>query len=174
LKLKTTYILIILGALALGLLIFNNYYAYFRFSVVPKLEYSKLIFALGLFGGALFYFLKKWRRLLAKLVIGAFAVCVILNLQLVVEFFQAVQKQNRLSEYVELNTCKDLETRFALDLKKGEIKYFQFGLVYDTGLEEELNEKYGIETFGMGCNFQDKFECYNKLVMHYVQEHKNR
>ena len=72
-------------------------------------------------------------------------------------------------EYSELETCEEMEKRFALDLKNGEIKYFQFGIGYDIELEKSLKDKYGIETYGMGCTIQSEKECYNELVNNYLK-----
>ncbi len=47
----------------------------------------------------------------------------------------------RYSEYSEIETCKEMEKRFATDLKNGEIKYFQFGIGYDIELEKALKYK---------------------------------
>lgn len=112
----------------------------------------------------LYFFNKKWGILLTKIMIGAFGVCLILNLYLVAQIYESVQIQKRYAEYSEIETCIEMEKRFATDLKNGEIKYFQFGIGYDIDLEETLKVKYDIETFGMGCLVQSEMECYNDLV----------
>tara|TARA_R110001592_G_scaffold35573_2_gene120932 strand:- start:3161 stop:3388 length:228 start_codon:yes stop_codon:yes gene_type:complete len=63
-----------------------------------------------------------------------------------------------------------METRFASDLKKGEIKYFFFGIGYDTELAKKLDDKYKIETLGMGCMIQSEMICYNELVDKFLKE----
>ena len=52
-----------------------------------------------------------------------------------------------------MNTCEELENRFASDLKKGEIKYFQFGFGIDIGLQEHLKDKYKIESYIYNLNY---------------------
>jgi hypothetical protein len=51
------------------------------------------------------------------------------------------------------------------DLKKGEIKYLQFGITTDLELQKTLKTKYGIECYRMGC--------YNDLVNNYLKEKFN-
>ena len=63
-----------------------------------------------------------------------------------------------------------MEIRFTSDLKKGEIKYFFFGIGYDTELAKILDHKYKIETFGMGCMIQSEMICYNELVDKFLKE----
>ena len=105
--------------------------------------------------------------------IGTFGICLILNLYLVAQIYESAQIQKRFSEYTELETCEEMETRFASDLKNGEIKYFQFGIGYDMELEKALKDKYEIETFGMGCTIRSEMICYNELVNAHLKEKHN-
>ncbi|MCG2432126.1 hypothetical protein [Aequorivita xiaoshiensis] len=170
---RTKYTLLILGTSAFGLLIYNRYNAIAEVSIIPELEYSKIFFGIGILSIGLYYFLKKWRKVLPKIMIGAFGICLALNLYIVVQIYESVQIQKRLTEYSELETCGEMEKRFASDLKNGEIKYFQFGFGYDMELDKTLKKKYGIETFGMGCTIYSEMICYNELVNTYLKEKHN-
>ena len=171
---RTKYILLTLGILALGLLIFNNYYAYYWYSIVTELEYSKIIFGIGILSVGLFYFAKKWRNGLTKIIIGAFGICIVINLYLFAEYYKTVQKQNRLTEYYELESCGKMESRFAVDLKKGELKYFHFGLGSIIGMEDIMESEYDVEYYSMGCILRSEMECYNKLVDKHLKKNFNK
>ena len=166
--------LLTLGILAFGLLIFNNYYAYYWYSIVPELEYSKIIYGIGILSVGLYYFVKKWRNVMTKIMIGAFGICLILNLYLVAEYYKDVQSQNRLSEYYELETCKKMENRFVVDLKKGELKYFHFGIGAIMGMKDIMQSNYDIEYYSMGCLLRSEMECYNKLVDKYLKQNYDK
>ncbi len=166
--------LLILGILAFCLLIFNNYYAYYWYSIVLELEYSKIIFGIGILSVGLHYFIKKWRNVMTKIMIGAFVVCLVLNLYLVVEYYKDVQSQNRLSEYYELETCKKMENRFVVDLKKRELKYFHFGIGVIMGMKDIMKSNYDIEYYSMGCLIRSEMECYNKLVDKYLKKNYDK
>ena len=170
---KTKYILLILGISAFGLLVYNKYNALAEVSIIPELEYSKILFGIGILCVGLYYFVKKWRKGLTKIMIGAFGICLALNLYVVAQIYESVQIQKRLTEYAELETCEQMEKRFAIDLKNGEIKYFQFGIGYDMELEKTLKKKYEIESFGMGCTVYSEMICYNELVNAYLKEKHN-
>jgi hypothetical protein len=172
LKPKTKYILLTLGISAFGLLIFNNYYYWYH--IVPELDYSNIIFGIGILSVGLYYFVKKWRNGLTKIMLGAFGICLALNLYLVAEYYKTVQSQNRLSEYYELETCEKMENRFAVDLKKGELKYFHFGLGGIIGMGDLMKSNYGIEYYSMGCLLRSEMECYNKLVNKHLKEKYNK
>ncbi len=172
-NIRTKYILLILGISAFGLLIFNNNNAFSANSFIPELEYSKVFFGIGVLCGGLYFFLKKWRKGLTKIMLATFGICLVLNLYLFAEIYESVQIQNRYTEYALLETCEEMENRFATDLKNGEIKYFQFGIGYDIELEKTLKDKYNIETFGMGCTILTEMECYNELVNNYLKEKYN-
>ncbi|WP_024769094.1 FEKKY domain-containing protein [Aquimarina macrocephali] len=171
---KTKCILLTLAISVVGLLVFNSYKAYYWYSIVPELEYSKIIFGIGILSFGLFYFAKKWGNGLTKIMFVAFGICLILNLYLIVEYYKTLQTQNRLSEYYELETCKKMENRFATDLKKREIKYFHFGLGSIIGMENVMKSNYNIEYYSMGCLLRSEMECYNKLVDEYLKENYNK
>jgi hypothetical protein len=171
---RTKYILLTLGILALGLLIFNNYYAYYWYSNVPELELSKVLFAIGLLCFGLYFVIKKWMKIFTKLMIGAFSLCLAQNLYLVAEYYREIQSQNRLSEYYELESCEKMENRFAVDLKKGELKYFHFGLGGIMGMKDIMKSKYDVEYYSMGCLLRTEMECYNKLVDKYLKVNYNK
>ena len=84
------------------------------------------------------------------------------------------KQYNQLSEYEKIETCDEMENRFASDLKNGEIKYFQFGIGRDIWLQEILESKYKIECLGMGCSIQSEIECYNNMVENYLKQKYNK
>jgi hypothetical protein len=106
--------------------------------------------------------------------IGAFGICLVLNLYLVAEYYKTIQSQNRLSEYYELETCEEMEKRFAVDLKKGEIKYFDFGIGTVMGMKDVMESNYNIEYYSMGCSVRSEMDCYNKLADKYLTENYNK
>ena len=135
-----------------------------------ELEISQILFIICLVSCGLYFLITKYRKILTKIIIGTLGISFILNIHLSFENFQDILRQNRLSEYSELNTCEKMENRFATDLKNNKIKYFQFGIATDMELKQTLKTKYSIESFGMGCLIQSEFECYNKLVYKYLKE----
>lgn len=102
--------------------------------------------------------------------LGAFGICFALNLYLFIEIYPYVQIGKIYAEYSEIETCEEMEKRFAADLKNGKIIYFQFGIGYDNELAKTLKEKYKIQTIGMGCIIQSEMQCYNKLVSNHLKE----
>ncbi|WP_028873231.1 hypothetical protein [Psychroserpens burtonensis] len=169
---RTKYILLILGISAFGLSIYNKYNAYTETSFNPvELEYAKVFFGIGIFCVGLYYFNKNWRNLMTKIMIGAFGICLILNLYLIAQIYESKQIQNRLSEYYELD-CEKITDRFKADLKNNEIKYFSGGLVGSGNLSENI-KKYGIENFELGCQVYTNLNCYNELVSNYLKDQKN-
>jgi|TARA_B110000037_G_C16910558_1_gene420103 hypothetical protein len=167
---KTKYLLLFLGIVGIILLIFNSIELRYWYETIPELEISKVLFIIGLIAFILYFKVEKWRKLLTKIMIGTFGICLILNLSLFTEYYKNVLRQKRISEYYELKTCKEMETRFAADLKNGEMKYFFFGIGYDKKLAEILDDKYKIETFGMGCMIQSEMICYNELIDKFLKE----
>ncbi|SHI77886.1 hypothetical protein SAMN04488508_10374 [Aquimarina spongiae] len=140
------------------------------YNVKLELDLSKVLFVIGLLSFGLYFLAKDWHKVLTKIMIGAFGVCLVLNLHLWTEYYKTVQRQNRLAEYYELETCEKMENRFLTDLKNEKLKYFQFGIGFDLELQKTLKSKYGIESYGMGCMVQSEFDCYNELVNNYLKE----
>jgi len=103
----------------------------------------------------------------------AFGICLGLNLYVVAQIYEIVQTQNTIAEYYKLKTCGEMETRFYIDLKNADLKYFQFGIGTNLELQKTLKSKYGIKSFGMGCLVHPKFKCYNELVNNYLKEIHN-
>ena len=169
-KSKTKYLLLILSIVGLSLILFNEYKAYSDWSIVPELELSKGLFVIGIISFGLYFLIKKWRKVLTKVMIGAFSLCLAQNLYLVAEYYRITQSQKRLSEYSELNTCEEMENRFAADLKNDKIKYFSFGLVSDEEFTKKMKSEFGIENFNLGCTVYSEKICYNKLVEKHIEE----
>ena len=170
---KTKYLLLFLGIAGIILLIFNSIELWYWYETILELEISKILFIIGLIAFILYFKVEKWRELLTKIMIGTFGICLILNLSLFTEYYKNVLRQNRISEYYKLKTCKEMETRFAADLKNGEMKYFFFGIGYDIEFAKILDDKYNIETFGMGCIIESEMICYNDLLNKHLKEKYN-
>ena len=168
---KTKYILLTLGILSLILIYYNDKYALTETSFDPiELKYSKWFFAIGILSVGIYFFNKNLKKIITKIMFGAFGICLALNLFLFIQIYESVQLQKRYAEYYELETCEKMEKRFETDLQNSEVKYFQFGIGYDVKLEQILEKKYDIEMFGMGCMIQSEMECYNELVNEYLKE----
>ncbi len=139
-------------------------------NVKLELDISKGLFLLGLISFGLYFLAKDWRNGLTKIMIGAFGICLVLNLYALSEYYKISQIQNTIAEYSKIETCDEMEKRFSTDLKKGKIKYFQFGIAVDIELQKTMKTKYGIKCYGMGCIVQSEFDCYNDLVNDYLKE----
>ena len=172
-KTKTKYILLLLSVFGFALLIFNSVMMQYWYNVRLELNISQVLFAIGLLCFGLYLFVENWQKVLTKIMIGAFGICLIFNLHIWTEYYKSVQRQNRLAEYYELDTCTKMKDRFLIDLENQELKFFQFGIGSDWELHKTLESKYGIEAFGMGCSVQYEFECYNELVKNYLKEKYN-
>jgi hypothetical protein len=139
-------------------------------NVKMELDFSKILFLMGILSFGLYFFVKKWRNRLTKVMIGTFGICLVLNLYALTEYYKITKIQNTIAEYSELKTCNEMKNRFSTDLKKGEIKYFQFGIGANLELQKTLKTKYEIECFAMGCLVQSELDCYNDLVNNYLKE----
>jgi hypothetical protein len=170
---RTKYLLLTLGIIGIILLIFNSIELWYWYETKLELEISKILFLIGLVAFGLYFKVGKWKKNLTKIMIVAFSICLVLNLSLSTEYYINLQRQNRISEYYELTTCKEMETRFTTDLKNGEMKYFFFGIGYDIEFAKILDDKYNIETFGMGCMIQSEMICYNDLLNEYLKKKYN-
>ncbi len=105
--------------------------------------------------------------------LASFTICFGLNLYIFPRVYENVRINKVYAEYSEIETCEEMEKRFATDLKNNKIVYFQFGIGYDVELAKTLENKYKIQSFGMGCTIQSEKECYNKLVNEYLKEKYN-
>ena len=144
------------------------------YNVKLELTISKVLFFIGLMSIGLYFLAKDWQNFLTKTMIGAFGICFVLNLHLWTEYYKSLQKQKRLTEYYELDTCEKMENRFSIDLKKGELKYFHFGIGSIIGMDEILGSKYNIEYYSMGCILRSEMECYNKLIDKHLKKKFNK
>ncbi|NMH88061.1 hypothetical protein HHX25_11150 [Flavivirga sp. Y03] len=174
-KPKTKYILSILVISGFALLYYNHNNELTETSFdSTELKYAKRFFGIGILCLVLYFFNKKLKNLLTKIMFGVFGISLALNLYIFPRIYESVRINKIYYEYSEIETCEEMEKRFATDLKNGEIKYFQFGIGYNVGLEKTLKEQYNIETFGMGCTIQSEKECYNKLVNEYLKKDFNK
>tara|TARA_R110002126_G_scaffold289763_2_gene445426 strand:- start:846 stop:1379 length:534 start_codon:yes stop_codon:yes gene_type:complete len=170
-KLKTSIIVIILSSLGIYLLFSNlDVRDINNFNLLKNI--SAILIIIGIIG-FIIYLIAKESRAIRNIIIGLFIISLTINSYVGYYKYQMNKTNKILSEYYELKTCKEMETRFESDLKKGEVKYFQFGIGYDIELAKLLNEKYKIETFGMGCMIQSEIICYNNLVNDYLKEKYN-
>ncbi|SDS35524.1 hypothetical protein SAMN05216503_2794 [Polaribacter sp. KT25b] len=170
-KLKTSIIILILSSLVIYLLFSNsNVRNINNFNLL--LNISAILIVIGIIG-FIIYLIAKESRKIKNITIGLVFISLAINSYVGFYKYQMNKRNKILSEYYELKSCKEMETRFASDLKKEEIKYFFYGIGYDTELAKILDNKYKIETFGMGCLIQSEFECYNNLVYKYLKESHN-
>ncbi|WP_405207184.1 hypothetical protein [Aquimarina sp. LLG6339-5] len=172
---RTIYILLILAFSGFVLSYYNHNNALNGTSFDPlELKYAKRFLGIGILCVGLYFFKKKWRSVLTKIMIGTFGICFALNSYLFIEIYPYVQINKISDEYYFIESCEEIESRFATDLKNGEIKYFQFinGDDYNIELENTLKNKYKIQTFEMGI-MQPKLEYYNQLVNAYLKEKYN-
>jgi hypothetical protein len=87
-KSKTKYILTILAILDLVLIYYNHFNALNETSFdPPELKYSKWLFGIGILCVGFYFSNKSWRNILTKIMLGAFGICLALNLYL---FFQII------------------------------------------------------------------------------------
>ena len=170
---KTKYIILALATSAFGTLIFINNEAYCRYSIIFKFEYSKIAFGIGVLFFVIYNYIRKSPKIFGRLMVYTFGTCLVLNIYLMTEYYKMEQRRITLSEYHKLGTCDLMGNRFATDLIKGEIKYFQFGMGTDLQLQKTLDTKYGIESFGMGCCVLPNMNCYNNLVNEYLKKKYN-
>ncbi|MFD0992824.1 FEKKY domain-containing protein [Tenacibaculum geojense] len=173
-KTKTKYILLILSIITFSLLTFNSVKMQYWYNVKLELDIAKFLFVIGLISFGFYFLAKGWRNVLTKIMIGVFGICLVLNLHLWAEYDKAIQKQKRLTEYYELENCEKMENRFEVDLKKGELKYFHFGLGSIIGMENIMESEYNIEYYSMGCILRSEMECYNKLVDKHLKKNFNK
>lgn len=136
------------------------------------LNISGILIVIGVLG-FIIYLLTNESAKIKKVVIGLFIISLAINSYVGYYKYQMNKTYEILSEYYEIETCNEMETRFVTDLKKGEVKYFQFGIGFDIESAKLLSDKYEIETFGMGCIAQSKFICYNALLNNYLKEKYN-
>ena len=170
-KLKTSIIIVTLCSLGTYFLFESNDMRNINnFNLL--LNISWILIAIGIIG-FIIYLLTKENTKIKKVIIGLFIISLAISSYVGFYKYQFNNANNILSEYYEIETCGEMETRFLTDLKKGEIKYFKFGLGFDSELQKTLNSNYGIQSFGMGCLVESKFYCYNNLVNNYLKEKYN-
>ena len=172
-KLKTSIIIGILSSLGMYLLFSNSDVRNINnFNFL--LNISAILIIIGIIGFITYLIVKESRKI-KNIIIGFFFISLAINSYVRFYKYQMNKTHKIIAEYYELKTCKEMENRFATDLKKGEVKYFQFGIGYDIELAKLLNEKYEIRTFGMGClvPIGTKIKCYNNLVNEYLTENYN-
>ena len=167
-KLKTSIIISVISSLGIYLLFSNSDVRNINnFNLL--LNISAILIIIGIIGFIIYLIAKESRRI-KNITIGLVFISLAINSYVGFYKYQMNKRNKILSEYYELKTCKEMETRFTSDLKKGEIKYFFFGIGYDTELANILDDKYKIETFGMGCLIKSEMICYNELVDKFLKE----
>lgn len=173
-KTRTKYILLILASTAFALTIYNHNNELTESSFdSDELRYAKRFLGIGILCAGLYLFNKNWQNILTKFILGTFGICLALNLYIFPQIYESVKVNKKYAEYSEIDTCEEMEKRFAADVKNEEIFYFQFGLGYDIELAKTLKEKYKIQTIGMGCLIQSEMECYNELVNNHLKKKFN-
>ena len=170
-KLKTSIIIVILCTLGVYLQ-FSNFDVRDINNFNLMLNISGILILIGI-PGFIIYLIKKENKKIKKVVIGLFFLSLAINSYVGYNKYKFNKISEIISEYFELETCEEMENRFATDLKNGEIKYFQFGIGYDMELKKTLKDKYKIESFGMGCTVHSEMICYNDLVNDYLKEKYN-
>jgi len=65
----------------------NNALAETSFDLV-ELKYAKIFFGAGVSCGGLYFLNKNWRNLITKIMIGAFGICLALNLYVLIQIIQ--------------------------------------------------------------------------------------
>jgi len=63
-----------------------------------------------------------------------------------------------------------MKTKFEIDLKNNQLKYFSFGMFEPQNLNENLKDL-NIENFHQGCVL-NHLNCYNKLIENYILKSK--
>ncbi len=62
------------------------------------------------------------------------------------------------------------ENQFKIDLEENDVKYFTFGMGEDEEFRAELEERFGLKVYHLGCSTTPPFDCYNKKVEQVVFE----
>ena len=170
-KSRAKYIILVISLLGLVLLVYNSIkWLYWEHKL---LHLSKILFGLGLICLILFFRKKEWKKSLTRIMLVSFSLSLFLGVIVTYQHFDLKRQQAVLNEYDQIETCDGLKERFEVDLKKNELKYFDFGMFGDVDLRRELKKKYNIESFGMGCLVDIKAKCYNGLVNEYLIEKYN-
>lgn len=167
-KLRIQFTWLPVALIALGLHWYNRNVAYKMESVVPELDYSLLFLGVGLLGGIVFMFTRD-TKILSKVLTIIFGLSLVINLFLLYDYYNMIKEGKEFEEYTAIKSCKEMEMRFQEDVKKGKIKYFEFGMGTIIGFKETL-KNYDITSYGMGCILYSEMKCYNKLVEEYFEK----
>ena len=101
-----------------------------------------------------------------------FSISLIISAYLSYGYYE-MQRSIEIATKYEKANCAELKKLFTMDLKNDEIKYFKYGMAPDIELRDNLNSKYGIECFAMGCVQFSTIDCYNDLVNEHLKEKYN-
>jgi len=172
-KTRTKYLLLTLGITGIILLIFNSIELWYWYDTKLELEISQILFIIGLISFGFYFISEKWKNFLTKIMIGIFGISLALNIHLSTKSYKNLQHRNQISEYSELKTGEEMENRFAVDLKEGEVKYFHFNSFSTIEIKDILKSKYDIEYFFMGCLANSEMIYYNKLVDKHLNKKHN-
>lgn len=88
----------------------------------------------------------------------------ILNMILLKEVFILEYTKYRMSQIEKIDTCEKAQLQFDIDLKNQSLKYFTFGMGVDEEYQNNLEDKYNLEVYHMGCIVENSYECYNEHV----------
>ncbi|WP_144709407.1 hypothetical protein [Cellulophaga sp. RHA_52] len=85
-KTRTKYIFLIIGIIDSVLIYYNHNNALAETSFdPPELKYSKWLFGIGILCVGLYFLNERWRNILAKIMLGAFGICLALSLYLFIQ-----------------------------------------------------------------------------------------
>lgn len=167
---KLKHIIIMTFLLGIGLEILG----YLKFG---KNEYLSDLGISFIFTGIIILYLTLPRNFKIKSPFLSFSVLVVSLMNFVfISFFNFTHFSNIeilkiRNEYFNL-TCEEVLSKFEIDKKNQEIKYFHFNMFNVESLEEKLG-KAGVEYHFMGCLVHESLECYNNLVMEYLKSEHN-
>ena len=167
---KTKYSIILIAVIGLILLIFSS--IKWMHWGIEYLLIAKILFLIGLISFVLYFLAKDWQKTLTKIMLFSFSISLILSTYLSYAYFEREKTIALITKYERAN-CNELKELFATDLKNKDIKFFQYGMGTDIELQENLESKYGIRSFGMGCVKFSTIDCYNDLVNNYLIERFN-
>ncbi len=175
-KIKIKYIALVLFLVDSFLLIINIKYQDETASVIPDLDYAKLLFYLGIISLIIYLIIAKFKKVLTIFVtmaIISFCISIFFNLRLAKDNYDRIQCNKGISEYYkyfEFESCEKIKKRFEEDLINGELKYFRNEFNSDLEFEERLRDKHNIKLIGISCTQYTSMECYNDLVKGYIKK----
>lgn len=176
-QIKTKHIALTLFLVDIFLLIINIEYRDETLSVIPYLNFAKLLFYLGTLSFVIYLTIAKSKETLTITVIISiisFSLSLFYNLRIAKTNYDRIQCHKGISEYFQyFDSCEKIQKRFEEDLTNGELKYFQDEYDTDLEFEERLRDEHGIELIGISCTRFIVMDCYNDLVKSYIKRKDN-